>query len=95
VAFQRELANAQNVITVLRDRTSSNRTKSKLNEVLQALDLFNTAASKLVLSVKERNDAVLAMGKLDPQIADLAQQLQQHIMQAMQEAARAANATVV
>jgi methyl-accepting chemotaxis protein len=95
VAFQRELANAQNVMTVLRDRTSSDSTKSKLNEALQALDLFKAAASKLVLLVKERNDAVLAMGKLDPQIADLAQQLQQHIMQAMQEAARAANATVV
>lgn len=95
VAFQRELANAQNVMTVLRDRTSSDSTKSKLNEALQALDLFKAAASKLVLLVKERNDAVLAMGKLDPQIADLAQQLQQNIMQAMQEAARAANATVV
>ncbi|MDP3848134.1 MAG: methyl-accepting chemotaxis protein [Pseudomonas sp.] len=94
-AFQRELGNAQNVITVLRDRTSSDSSKAKLNQALQTLDLYKAAASKLVLLVQARNDAVSAMDKLDPQIADLAQQLQQHIMQAMQDAARAANATVI
>ena len=94
-AFQRELDNAQSMMSVLRDRSSSDSTKSKLQAALASLDLYKTAAEKLVKLVIAHNQAVQAMDKIDPQIADLAQQLQSSIMTAMQDAAVAAEETVV
>lgn len=94
-AFQRELENAQSMMSVLRDRTSSDSTKSKLQAALAALELYKTAADKLVQLVAVHNQAVQSMDKIDPQIADLAQQLQGSIMAAMQDAAVAAEETVV
>ncbi len=94
-AFQRELENAQSMMSVLRDRSSSDSTKSKLQAALASLDLYKIAAAKLVKLVTAHNQAVQAMDKIDPQIADLAQQLQSSIMTAMQDAAVAAEETVV
>jgi methyl-accepting chemotaxis protein len=94
-AFQRELENAQSMMSVLRDRTSSDSTKTKLQAALAALELYKTAAGKLVQLVAVHNQAVQSMDKIDPQIADLAQQLQGSIMTAMQDAAVAAEETVV
>ncbi|OYT94826.1 MAG: hypothetical protein CFE49_16090 [Pseudomonas sp. PGPPP3] len=94
-AFQRELENAQSMMSVLRDRTSSDSTKTKLQAALAALELYKTAADKLVQLVAVYNQAVQSMDKIDPQIADLAQQLQGSIMTAMQDAAVAAEKTVV
>ncbi len=94
-AFQRELENAQSMMSVLRDRTSSDSTKTKLQAALAALELYKTAADKLVQLVAVHNQAVQSMDKIDPQIADLAQQLQGSIMAAMQDAAVAAEETVV
>ncbi|MBH2036325.1 MAG: methyl-accepting chemotaxis protein [Pseudomonadales bacterium] len=94
-AFQRELENAQSMMSVLRDRTSSDSTKSKLQAALAALELYKTAADKLVQLVAVHNQAVQSMDKIDPQIADFAQQLQGSIMAAMQDAAVAAEETVV
>ena len=94
-AFERELENAQSMMSVLRDRSSSDSTKSKLQAALASLDLYKTAAEKLVKLVIAHNQAVQAMDKIDPQIADLAQQLQSSIMTAMQDAAVAAEETVV
>src|SRR3990167_454324 len=94
-AFQRELENAQSMMSVLRDRTSSDSTKTKLQAALAALELYKTAADKLVQLVAVHNQAVQSMDKIDPQIADLAQQLQGSIMVAMQDAAVAAEETVV
>ena len=94
-AFQRELENAQSMMSVLRDRTSSESTKTKLQAALAALELYKTAADKLVQLVAVHNQAVQSMDKIDPQIADLAQQLQGSIMTAMQDAAVAAEETVV
>lgn len=94
-AFQRELENAQSMMSVLRDRTSSDSTKTKLQAALAALELYKTAADKLVQLVAVYNQAVQSMDKIDPQIADLAQQLQGSIMTAMQDAAVAAEETVV
>ncbi|MFZ2321653.1 MAG: methyl-accepting chemotaxis protein, partial [Pseudomonas sp.] len=94
-AFERELDNAQSMMSVLRDRSSSDSTKSKLQAALASLDLYKIAAAKLVKLVTAHNQAVQAMDKIDPQIADLAQQLQSSIMTAMQDAAVAAEETVV
>jgi len=94
-AFQRELENAQSMMSVLRDRSSSDSTKTKLQAALAALELYKTAADKLVQLVAVHNQAVQSMDKIDPQIADLAQQLQGSIMAAMQDAAVAAEETVV
>ena len=94
-AFQRELENAQSMMSVLRDRTSSDSNKTKLQAALAALELYKTAADKLVQLVAVHNQAVQSMDKIDPQIADLAQQLQGSIMTAMQDAAVAAEETVV
>ena len=94
-AFERELENAQSMMSVLRDRSSSDSTKSKLQAALASLDLYKIAAAKLVKLVTAHNLAVQAMDKIDPQIADLAQQLQSSIMTAMQDAAVAAEETVV
>ena len=94
-AFQRELENAQSMMSVLRDRTSSDSNKTKLQAALAALELYKTAADKLVQLVAVHNQAVQSMDKIDPQIADLAQQLQGSIMVAMQDAAVAAEETVV
>ena len=94
-AFERELENAQSMMSVLRDRSSSDSTKSKLQAALASLDLYKIAAAKLVKLVTAHNQAVQAMDKIDPQIADLAQQLQSSIMTAMQDAAVAAEETVV
>ena len=94
-AFQRELENAQSMMSVLRDRTSSDSNKTKLQAALAALELYKTAADKLVQLVAVHNQAVQSMDKIDPQIADLAQQLQGSIMAAMQDAAVAAEETVV
>ena len=94
-AFQRELENAQSMMSVLRDRTSRDSNKTKLQAALAALELYKTAADKLVQLVAVHNQAVQSMDKIDPQIADLAQQLQGSIMTAMQDAAVAAEETVV
>lgn len=49
-AFQRELDNAQSMMSVLRDRSSSDSTKDKsIDLALAALDLYKVAASKLVV----------------------------------------------
>ena len=94
-AFQRELDNAQSMMSVLRDRSSSDSTKGKLQTALAALEQYKVAAGKLVALVSAHNQAVQAMDKIDPQIADFAQQLQHGIMTAMQDAAVAAEQTVV
>ncbi|MBP8170907.1 MAG: methyl-accepting chemotaxis protein [Pseudomonas sp.] len=94
-AFARELDNAQSMMSVLHDRSSSDSTKSKLQAALAALASYKAAADKLVQWVAVHNQAVQAMDKIDPQIADLAQQLQGSIMAAMQDAAVAAEDTVV
>ncbi|WP_263142951.1 methyl-accepting chemotaxis protein [Pseudomonas sp. RIT-PI-AD] len=93
-AFQRELDNAQSTLGVLRDRTSSQSTKDKLNGALQQLERYRTSAAEAVKLVDARNAALLQMDQIDPQIADLASQLQQSIMTSMQGAAGAADATV-
>jgi len=93
-AFARELENAQSTIGVLRDRTSSESTKDKLGKALESLAQYQAAGDKAVQLVEARNATLQEMDRIDPQIADLASQLQQSIMRAMQEAASAADETV-
>ncbi|TRX74344.1 HAMP domain-containing protein [Pseudomonas mangiferae] len=93
-AFQRELDNAQSTLGVLRDRTSSQSTKDKLNGALDQLEHYRASAGEAVKLVDARNAALQQMDQIDPQIADLASQLQQSIMTSMQGAAGAADATV-
>lgn len=93
-SFQTELGNAQSTMSVLRDRTSSQSTQDKLNSALQSLDLYKAAADKAVQLVGERNATLQKMDAIDPQIADLATQLQQSIMQSMAAAATDADDTV-
>ncbi len=94
-AFQRELGFAQSSMTVLRDRSSSESTKNRLNAALGSLELYKSSAEKVVGLVEQRNASLQAMDRIDPQIADLASQLQQSIMAAMDEAASAADDTVI
>jgi len=93
-AFQRELGFAQSSMTVLRDRSSSQSTQDKLNGALQSLEQYKAAAARVVELVEARNASLQAMDRIDPQIADLASRLQRSIMDAMGEAAHAADDTV-
>jgi methyl-accepting chemotaxis protein len=93
-SFRRELDNAQSTISVLRDRTSSAGTLEQLNTALENLAKYQAAGDQVVQLVAARNAALQEMDRIDPQIADLASQLQQSLMLAMQEAASAADATV-
>ena len=93
-SFQTELGNAQSTMSVLRDRTSSQSTQDKLNGALQSLELYKAAADKAVQLVGARNATLQKMDAIDPQIADLASQLQQSIMQSMDAAAADADSTV-
>ena len=94
-AFTRELGNAQSMIGVLRERSNSERLTGQLDQALASLELYKVAAAKVVELVAKRNATLSQMGLIDPQIADLASRLQQHLMAAMAQAASAADATVV
>jgi len=94
-AFTLELDNAQSMISVLRDRSSSERLTTQLNQALASLELYKAAAAKVVELVRARNDTLQQMDRIDPQISDLASRLQQSLMGAMQEAASAADSTVL
>ncbi len=94
-AFTSELDNAQSMISVLRDRSSSERLTAQLNQALASLELYKAAAAKVVELVQARNDALTQMDRIDPQISDMASRLQQSLMGAMQEAASAADSTVL
>ena len=94
-AFTSELDNAQSMISVLRDRSSSERLTAQLNQALASLELYKAAAAKVVKLVQARNDALTQMDRIDPQISDMASRLQQSLMGAMQEAASAADSTVL
>ncbi|MDP3813892.1 MAG: methyl-accepting chemotaxis protein [Pseudomonas sp.] len=94
-AFTLELDNAQSMISVLRDRSSSERLTTQLNQALESLELYKAAAAKVVELVRARNDTLQQMDRIDPQISDLASRLQQSLMGAMQEAASTADNTVL
>jgi methyl-accepting chemotaxis protein len=94
-AFTRELDNAQSMITVLRDRSSSERLIAQLTQALDSLERYKTAAAKVVELVKQRNDALAQMDRIDPQIAELASRLKQRLMADMQEASSATDSTVL
>jgi methyl-accepting chemotaxis protein len=94
-AFTGELDNAQSMIGVLRDRSSSERLIAQLTQALESLERYKVAAAKVVELVKQRNEALVKMDRIDPQIADLASRLQQHLMVGMQEAAKATDSTVL
>lgn len=94
-AFTSELDNAQSMISVLRDRSSSERLTAQLNQALASLELYKAAAAKVVELVQARNDALAQMDRIDPQISDMASRLQQSLMDSMQEAASAADSTVL
>lgn len=94
-AFTRELDNAQSMITVLRDRSSSERLIAQLTQALDSLERYKAAAAKVVELVKQRNDALVQMDRIDPQIAELASRLQQRLMADMQAAASATDSTVL
>ena len=94
-AFRRELESAQSTIAVLRDRTSSESAKAKLNGALDNLSKYQAAASQVEQLVGRRNQALAQMDLIEPQIADQLGQLQQAIEQAMDQAATAADATVL
>jgi methyl-accepting chemotaxis protein len=93
-AFARELANAQSMIGVLRDRGGSERLTAQLNQALASLELYKAAAGKVVELIDARNATLAQMDRIDPQIADLAKRLQQSLMDAMQQAGSAADSTV-
>lgn len=93
-AYRRELQSAQSSIGVLRDRSSSEGIKNKLNEALASLDKYRVAADRTVQLVEARNRTLAEMASIDPQIADHASRLQQNIMQAMARASSAADSTV-
>jgi methyl-accepting chemotaxis protein len=94
-AFRRELDSAQSTIGVLRDRTSSESAKAKLNGALDNLSKYQAAAKQVEQLVGRRNQSLAQMDLIEPQIADLLGQLQQEIAQAMDQAATAADATVL
>ncbi|MEX6502694.1 methyl-accepting chemotaxis protein [Pseudomonas sp. 25A3E] len=94
-AFSRELDNAQSMLGVLRDRSSSERLTGQLNQALASLALYKSAAAKVVDLVARRNETLSQMSRIDPQIASLASRLQQSLMASMQQAASAADATVL
>ncbi|MCR4510250.1 methyl-accepting chemotaxis protein [Pseudomonas sp. 32.2.56] len=94
-AFTRELDNAQSMIGVLRDRSSSERLIAQLTQALESLDRYKAAAAKVVELVKQRNETLAQMDRIDPQIADLASRLQQRLMASMQEAAKTTDSTVL
>lgn len=94
-AFNRELDSAQSMITVLRDRSSSERLIAQLSEALVSLEQYKVAASSVVALVKQRSETLSQMDQIDPQIADLASRLQQELMAGMQAAAKDADSTVV
>ncbi|MDM8349867.1 methyl-accepting chemotaxis protein [Pseudomonas sp. sp1636] len=93
-ALGRELDNAQSMIGVLRDRSSSERLSGQLNQALASLELYKAAAAQVVELVAARNATLTQMSQVDPQIADLASRLQQSLMASMGAAASAADATV-
>ena len=93
--FRRELESAQSTIGVLRDRTSSESAKAKLNGALENLSKYQAAAKQVEQLVGQRNQSLAQMDLIEPQIADLLGQLQQEIAQAMDQAASAADATVL
>ena len=94
-AFRRELDSAQSTIGVLRDRTSSESAKAKLNGALDNLSKYQAAAKQVEQLVGQRNQSLAEMDLIEPQIADLLGQLQQEIAQAIDQAASAADATVL
>ena len=94
-AFRRELESAQSTLEVLRDRTSSESNKAKLNEALDNLSKYQAAANQVEQLVGRRNQTLAQIDLLEPQIADQLSQLQQTIEQAMDQAATAADATVL
>jgi methyl-accepting chemotaxis protein len=94
-AFRRELDSAQSTIGVLRDRTSSESAKAKLNGALDNLSKYQAAAKQVEQLVGRRNQSLAEMDLIEPQIADLLGQLQEEIAQAMDQAANAADATVL
>jgi methyl-accepting chemotaxis protein len=83
-AFRRELESAQSTIAVLRDRTSSESAKAKLNGALDNLSKYQAAASQVEQLVGRRNQALAQMDLIEPQIADQ-----------LDQAATAADATVL
>ncbi|UTW07748.1 methyl-accepting chemotaxis protein [Pseudomonas benzenivorans] len=93
-SFARELDNAQRMIGVLRDRGGSERLTKQLTEALASLERYKSAAAKVVELVDARNATLVQMDLIDPQIADLANRLQQSLMDSMQQAGSAADATV-
>ncbi len=94
-AFSRELDNAKSMISVLRDRSSSERLTAQLTQALDSLERYKSAAAQVVELVNQRNATLQQMDRIDPQIADLARRLQQHLMTGMQAAAQAADTTVL
>lgn len=94
-AFSRELDSARSMISVLRDRSSSERLTAQLTQALDSLERYKTASARVVELVNQRNATLEQMNDIDPQIADLARRLQKYLMTGMQAAAQAADATVL
>ena len=89
-----ELGDAQSKISVLRDRTSSEKTKQAMINALAGLDAYRAASEQMIALVNERRQTVEAMEVLDQRIAQHISQLQQGVMQDMAGASQQASATV-
>jgi methyl-accepting chemotaxis protein len=94
-AFTRELDNAQSMVTVLRDRSDSERLIAQLPQALDNLERYKTGAAKVVELFKQRNHALAQMDWIDPQLADLAKPLQQRLIAGMQKAYSASDRNVL
>ena len=89
-----ELGDAQSKISVLRDRTSSEKTKQAMINALSGLDAYRAASEQMIALVNQRRQTVEAMEVLDQRIAEHIRQLQQGVMQDMAGASQQASATV-
>jgi hypothetical protein len=94
-AFTRELDNAQSMVTVLRDRSDSERLIAQLPQALDNLERYKTGAAKVVELFKQRNHALAQMDWIDPQLAELAKPLQQRLIAGMQKAYSASDRNVL
>ncbi len=79
---------------MLRDRTSSEKTKQAMINALAGLDAYRAASEQMIALVNERRQTVEAMEVLDQRIAQHISQLQQGVMQDMAGASQQASATV-
>ncbi|MBB6341737.1 methyl-accepting chemotaxis protein [Pseudomonas fluvialis] len=78
-----ELADAQSKMSVLRDRTSSDRTKQSMERALLELGQYRQAAEQLIQLIERRKQAVAQMETLDARIGEQASALQRVLLEAM------------